>query len=214
MKQIQELLAIFENNQMWDLLDVSGLPYSALNICAESEIYFVSQKCTTNDHLKYVKKSQEFIPTDSLVQYCHNLESVLDSCRNDNTIIISPGTYSIQSMLKIKEVCTIKGIYSPSETNLETLVENSYFISTFNKVVIENLTIDAKNLQSALIVVYGTLFLKNCVIVGDGKSITRQGISISPNCSLEAEHCEIYNFSTGIFCHKDSKVILRYANKM
>lgn len=209
LKQLQEQIEICENNKMRDLLDISGSADTSFGNSQVADIYFVSPICTVEDHLKYVRKSQEFIPNTSLVEYCHNLETVLESCGHDNTVIISPGTYAIPSMIKIREKCVVKGIYSPSETKLQTLIENSYFISTFRNVVIENLTIDANNLQYAFIAAYGTLHLKNCVIVGDGKSVTTHGISISPNSVLETDHCEIYNFSTGILCNKDSKVILR-----
>ncbi|KAJ8979370.1 hypothetical protein NQ317_002959 [Molorchus minor] len=131
---------------------------------------------------------KNYYPSET-VMFSTCLASKLETSNSKDIFILNESTHTIRTTGALEKGGVLRGI---GET-----------------VLIENVTIDAKQAQCAILVRSGTGILKNCKIVGDGSSSTHQGIIVLAGAKVELIDCEITGFSTSIVGNSDSTISLQ-----
>lgn len=69
--------------------------------------------------------------------------------------------------------------------------------------------LDCQNIRTGVLVKHGNITLKNCKLIGNGKSSVQQGILCCGIASINMENCILENFATCITLNNSSSLILK-----
>lgn len=87
--------------------------------------------------------------------------------------------------------------------------EDSTLISFNGNYTLENITLDCRKVRLGLHCRFGTITLKNCILIGDKPSTTSVGILVNNGATCVLDNSIIRNFATAISCTKGGKIILK-----
>lgn len=88
-------------------------------------------------------------------------------------------------------------------------LENSSLFVFDGDFTLDNIEFDCKNILAGIIVKHGILKMKNCRLIGNGKSSVQQGIMASGDATIYMEKCVIKNFATGIILNDNSSLTFK-----
>lgn len=74
---------------------------------------------------------------------------------------------------------------------------------------LRNVTLDCSNVRNGVVLKKGNVLLESCVILGDGKSSTQQGILCNGNSKLLLKNSVVKGFGTGVISKGSSELIIR-----
>lgn len=104
---------------------------------------------------------------------------------------------------------SLKTLNKNNSVVIMSLDEDSSLLIFDGDFTLINIVLDCHNVRTGIIVKNGNVTLKNCRIIGDGKSSTQQGIMCTGNSNIVLEDSCIENFSTGIIVTKKSALTLK-----
>ncbi|XP_055858410.1 protein nessun dorma [Episyrphus balteatus] len=170
--------------------------------------YIVTEPFTFKQQMQFLTLVGKFVDEEKLVQMCPSLQDVLNICNASDDIYLPPGRHSIKFLEYLNDDGKIIGLDSSSVVASTDTNENEVVIMSLDddtillifdgNFTLNNLTLDCRNIRSGILVKNGKVCLKNCKIIGDGKSSTQQGIMCSGSSELFLEDCVLENFSNGI----------------
>lgn len=98
------------------------------------------------------------------------------------------------------------------DTTVEAVIasteEDSILFAFNGNYTLENLTLDCRNVRTGLWVRDGSVTIKNCILLGDGRSSTGNGIYVSNGATLHLENCLIRKFAIGICCETTAHITI------
>lgn len=174
----------------------------------ECKNFLVTNVGKLSDVIEYLTEAKQVIG-DETIKLGSSLQDALEFCLASDTIYIPAGIHSIKFMEHFNENGSIIGLVS-SEQNLEAVIkskdEDSILLTVDGDFTFENLTFDCKNVRSGILIRNGNVLFKNCSIIGDGNSSTKQGVFVYGTSTVKFENSTIKDFSTGITLNAGSKV--------
>lgn len=155
--------------------------------CKPIRTYIVSLPGSLNNQLKYLDMVKAMIPVDKSVQIVSSLQEALDICNACDEIFLPQGIHNIKFLEYLNEKGTIRGVtYEGNKENMNqmnsaTLLscdDDSILLVFDGDFVLENLLIDCRNVRRGMLMRKGNITLRNCTLLGDPTSTTRQGIVV------------------------------------
>jgi len=104
----------------------------------------------------------------------------------------------------------VLGFLEPSATAIVARDAGNVLLDWSADVTLENLTVDAHSMQMAMSIRNGTVWLRNCRIVGG--NVCSTGILVLKGGYLEAQSCEFVNFGIGLVLDHAAQVSLKDCN--
>lgn len=104
----------------------------------------------------------------------------------------------ICGLIADKEVTNSSDNFTKENVSISSSDEESILFVFERSFNIENVVLDCRNVQTGILVKSGTLRLSNCILVGDGKTSTQQGIICHKGTSVILEKCIVERFATGV----------------
>lgn len=145
---------------------------------------------TLKKQKEYMDDIRKRVPENEKVTMSPNLQQALDSGKIANNIYIPCGHHSIRFLEYLNSNGSIRSVYEPilKVDNLNTeehaaiiksMNDDSILLTLDGDYMLENIVLDCHNVRTGLLIKNGNIILKNCVIIGDVNSSTKQGIVIS-----------------------------------
>ncbi|KAB0804033.1 hypothetical protein PPYR_01003 [Photinus pyralis] len=160
----------------------------------ERQYWAVFEEGKNDDFLSFLHQ----IKADTNDIICQsNLSLVLEAACTNDVIFLSPGKHIFSSLCALGEGGVIKGINSVGNTTLSSINED-IMLDCCGDTLFENITINVGSAQCGILVRSGCVTLRNCTIMGDFKSSTRQGIIVLADGKLNVEKCNITGFYSAI----------------
>ncbi|XP_011200342.2 protein nessun dorma [Bactrocera dorsalis] len=188
-------------------------------------IYFVMAPCTLDQQIYLLQIAKKRIPKDALVQNVPTLQEILNSCNNYDCIYLSPGHHTVKFLENMADGGRLCGLTTDKEkftnssdyftkenVSISSSDEESVLFVFERSFTIENIVLDCRNVQTGILVKSGTLCLRNCILIGDGKTSTQQGIICHKGTSVILEKCIVERFATGVTVMNESLLQLKHTN--
>ncbi|KAL7304581.1 protein nessun dorma [Trichogramma pretiosum] len=177
----------------------------------QREAYFIWLGGSLQDTIEAFKSCQDFLPANIFTKTSNNLQEALDVSKTEDIIVIGVGEHNILSAGNLENGGTIRGlgktesvIVAPKETEVGPCVLDF----SGQETVLENLTINLKNLQFGILARKGTLILKNCCLNITNESVTKHGIIVLPGAKLIAKETKFIGLGTGLVVHSEAQATL------
>ncbi|XP_037953804.1 protein nessun dorma [Teleopsis dalmanni] len=213
-----EMRAAYEDLHFKEVKKLQTLANSS-----KSDVAFVvSSPTKITDHINVLSKVKQHVKKDCLIHMSASLEDALSKYCSIWKIFLSPGNHPIkflehlhsghifglpensnfnESSLNVDQLTSTDVVIYSSDAESVLLVLNGNF--TF-----ENIVFQCNKVRLCMVVKTGNLRLKNCRLIGNGKSSTQQGICCGGNAQVTLENCLIENFATGITLSGNSSLTL------
>ncbi|KAJ8916725.1 hypothetical protein NQ315_013929 [Exocentrus adspersus] len=174
----------------------------------KQQIWLIFSEGTADSYIRFLEQVKIYYPSELLL-FATSLAFKLETSNSRDVFILNESEHIISTTGALEQGGILKGVGSPENIILKSKSEDIILDFIGGNVLIENLTIDAKLAQCAIIVRSGTGVLKNCKIIGDGSSSTHQGIIILASAVVEIIDCEISGFCTAIVGNSGSTVLIK-----
>ena len=197
MMEIKGEVDILENPLLRGALIKKHKEMSLVNDETKQNIWVIYNEGTANDCIQFLSKV-ESIYRNEVLKFSPQLSSTLECANSNDVFILNESTHTVKTTGALEHGGIMKGISSPDRTNLTSQVEDVMLDFRGENVLLENITIQATSPQCAIIVRGGQLTLKNCKLIGDGRSSTHQGIIVLNGGNLEIIDSDISSFCTAI----------------
>ncbi|XP_054744668.1 protein nessun dorma [Anastrepha obliqua] len=174
------------------------------------KVFFVMTPYTLDEQIGLMQIAKKSIPKSALVQNVPTLQDVLSRYVYD-CIYLAPGRHTLKFLENMNESGKISGLqvakqkltssldyFSKENVIISSLDDESTLFVFDGSFTLENIVLDCCNVRSGILVKSGTVCLRNCVLIGDGKTSTQQGIICNSGSSVILEECIIERFATGI----------------
>lgn len=217
MNTIKSEIEMFENPVMRKAFEENNCKTKI-----ECKNFLVTNVGKLSDVITYLTEAKTFIGNEN-IKLGSSLQDALEFCLASDTIYIPAGIHQIKFMEHFNEKGSIKALVV-SENNLDEKInsvidlnrdavikskdEDSILITVDGEFTFENITFDCKNVRSGILIRNGNVVFKNCCIIGDSNSSTKQGLCVFGNSLVKFENSIIKDFSTGITLNAGSKVYL------
>lgn len=175
------------------------------------QIWVISEGGTADDYISFLQKIKNFYPTESL-GFSTNLASRLEVAKSKDIFLLNESCHVINTTGALEEGGVLKGIGAQDKVVVTSFLDDVMLDFIDGEVLIENITIDAKSPQCAILIRRGTGTLKNCKIIGDGSSSTHQGIIVLDGAEVKMIDCEVSGFHTAIVGNSGAKISLENCN--
>lgn len=172
------------------------------------QIWVISSGGTADDYITLLKQIKDFYPNEKL-GFSTNLASRLEVANSKDIFLLNESKHVINNTGALEEGGVLRGIGERDKIILTSFVEDVMLDFIAGEVVLENVTIDAKSSQCAILIRRGIGVLKNCKIIGDGSSSTHQGIIVLDGAEVNIIDCDISGFHTSIVGNSGSKISLQ-----
>ncbi|XP_067621875.1 protein nessun dorma [Eurosta solidaginis] len=185
------------------------------------QIFFVMMPFTLDQQTEFLQICKQSVPKTALVQNVPSLQDVLSTCSVYDCIYLSPGQHTVKFLENMHDGGKISGIQvakgnfkksldaSSNENVIISSSDDESILFVFDgSFVLENIVIDCRNVCSGILIKCGTVCLRNCLIIGDGKTSTQQGIICNTGASVTLEECTVQDFATGITVMDDATLQL------
>lgn len=141
-------------------------------------------------------------------------QNVLDTSKPGDKIFLSNGSHMVHFVEYFFNSGQLSGITSKSNrlesySRIYSPVSNSSLLMFDGDFTLENLELDCQNILAGVVVKHGTLTIKNCKFVGNGKSSIQKAVICNANASVRLENCRLENFATGIILSNKSSLTLQ-----
>ncbi|XP_058453753.1 protein nessun dorma isoform X2 [Malaya genurostris] len=177
-------------------------------------VFVVTHIGTVDQQIEYLKKVKHTINSEQTVRICDSLQGAIEKCKPSDKLYLPPGRHLIKFMEyfnnggAIKAISSVRYVESCENQKLETIEDNAIISSKDDDSVLitidgdycfENVTLDCMNVRTGVLVKRGNVTFKNCYLIGDAKSTTKQAVVVFGNSTLQFENCVIKDFSVGIY---------------
>ncbi|XP_050502908.1 protein nessun dorma [Diabrotica virgifera virgifera] len=206
--EIRTEIEIAENPLLREIIIERYSQLDQISKNTDPQIWLIFDQGTADEHIDFLTEVKSLYPKDNL-KFCTNLASKLESANTKDTYLINESSHNIFTTGALEKGGVLRGIGSSNKVIITSDIEDVMLDFKSELVVLENLTIDAKSAQCAILVRQGNCILKNCKITGKGNSSIHQGIIVLKGAHLELENCELSGFSTAITGNSDCKVVLK-----
>lgn len=123
--------------------------------------------------------------------------------------MISPGQHTIKFLEHLNDNGSIQGLIEgefviDSKHDLSKLPlicssdEDSTLLVIDGDYTLAHLVLDCRHVRRGILLRNGTLTLRSCRLLGDGRSSTQEAIVCMPDARLELQDCLLENFAIGI----------------
>ncbi|XP_066991249.1 protein nessun dorma isoform X3 [Anabrus simplex] len=114
---------------------------------------------SVDGYIELLKASKPHITEEAFVRSCCNLQDAVDQAVPGDIILLSTGTHNILGLGEFEKGGSIKGISTPESTRLVPNGAGNVLMNcTGGELILENITIDAQQLQIALAAHHTTVF--------------------------------------------------------
>ncbi|XP_047114923.1 protein nessun dorma-like isoform X3 [Schistocerca piceifrons] len=138
------------------------------------------------------------------------LQEALDSASAGDTVVVCPGVYGIRGVRCLENGGKMTGFSTPEATVVAAHDAGNVLIDcTGNDLTLENLKIDGRKTDVAILVRSGRLMIRNCHILGRENSSTSRGIVVFGKGKVELENCVISCFGTALYINTEAEVCLK-----
>lgn len=171
-------------------------------------IWVIYEQGTADDCMSFLSEVKKEYP-EKILKFSSYLYETLGNANPNDIYILSESSHVIKTTGALEQGGKLKGIAHRDNTVLKSTVDNVMLDIRGDHVILENLTIDASSAQCAIIVRRGHLLLKNCKLIGDGKSSTHQGIIVLAGAQVELIDSEVSSFCTAVVGNSGSSITLK-----
>lgn len=118
-------------------------------------------------------------------------------------IFLSSQIFEYQTLL------CLPGVGNAGDVVLKSPDDESILLIFEGNFKLKNVTLDCSNVRNGIVLKKGNIILDSCILIGDGKSSTQQGIFCHGNSKLLLKNCVIKEFSTGIILKGSSELMMK-----
>lgn len=209
--EIRSEIDMYENPVFRDILIKRQLSLEQSYKNKVQQIWVISDGGNADDYISFLQKIKFVYPTENLV-FSTNLASRLEAANSKDIFLLNESKHVINNTGALEQGGVLRGIGEQDKVVLTSFVDDVMLDFFAGEVLIENVTIDAKSAQCALLIRRGIGVLKNCKIIGDGSSSTHQGIIVLDGAEMKMIDCEINGFHTSIVGNSGAKISLENCN--
>lgn len=209
--EIRSEIDMFENPVFRNILIKRQLNLEKNYKNKSQQIWVISDGGAVDDYIKFLQEIKKYYPTENLT-FSTNLSSRLEVANSRDIFLLNEANHSINSTGALETGGVLRGIGECGKINLTSALGDVMLDFIAGNVLIENVTIDAKSAQCAVLIRRGTGVLKNCKIIGDGSSSTHQGIIVLDGAELRMVDCDVSGFHTSIIGNSGSKIVIENCN--
>nr|XP_023023286.1 protein nessun dorma [Leptinotarsa decemlineata] len=206
--EIQSQIEILENPILREVYIRRQSEVDPVDTKGKPQVWLVFNEGTAQEHISFLQQVANCYPTESL-KFSTSLAKMLETTNSGDVYLLNESVHNIRTTGALEKGGVLHGIGSNKKIILTSTIEDVMLDFKEDTVVLENLTIDTRAAQCGILVRKGRCVLKNCRILGDGKSSTYQGIIVLSGAQLELQSCEISGYSTGIVGNSGSRIDLR-----
>lgn len=135
------------------------------NTNAKPEKWIVFEHGKVDDCLLFLNQVKQHIPNED-IKYAPTLRFLLDSVAFIDTVLLNRCRHVIHNEGALQAGGTLKGLFHRNDTVLVSKNEKVMLDFAGEKVLLENLTIDASDAQCGILVRQGSVTLNNCKLTG------------------------------------------------
>ncbi|KAL5281630.1 SHCBP1 family protein [Megaselia abdita] len=161
--------------------------------------YIVTSPDSNENQIMYLQKVQQFLKDpNGKVQMCNSFQKAIELCNALDEIFLPPGEHSIKFLDFLNDNGTVTGIGNAGDVILKSPDDESILLIFEGNFKLKNVTLDCSNVRNGIVLKKGNVILDSCVLFGDGKSSTQQGVLCNGNSKLLLKNCVIKKFATGV----------------
>ncbi|XP_030240747.1 protein nessun dorma [Drosophila navojoa] len=171
--------------------------------------HVVTVPCELQTQIALLKLAEQRVKPDIKVQLGNTLQDVLSISQANEDIFISPGHHTIKFLEHLNDNGSIQGLVEAesvigSKHDLDKLPlicssdEDSTLLVIDGDYTLAQLVLDCRHVRRGILLRNGTLTLRSCRLLGDGRSSTQEAIVCMPEASLNLQDCLLENFAIGI----------------
>ncbi|XP_058792617.1 protein nessun dorma [Phymastichus coffea] len=213
--QIKDEMVILENPAMREFLVKSKNNEIEIkrreNRGQQKEAHFIWLGGSLEETIEALKSTQDFLPSNMFTKTSNCLQEALDIANTGDIIIIGKGEHQIKNAGNLENGGVLKGT-GKAESNIifprTTGIGPCLLDFSGDEVILENITVELRTIQTGIIVRKGLLKLNNCYIVVRNQSIIKLGIVILPGARLIAHNTYFIGLGTGIVVSNSAETIL------
>lgn len=209
--EIRSEIDMFENPVFRDILIKRQLNLELSYKNKNQQIWVISDRGAADDYIEFLQKIKIYYPTENLI-FSTNLASRLEVANSRDIFLLNEAKHVINTTGALETGGVLRGIGERDKITLTSFIEDVMLDFIAGDVLIENLTIDAKSAQCAILVRKGTGVLKNCKIIGDGSSSTHQGIIVLDGAEIRMIDCDVSGFHTAVVGNSGSNIVMENCN--
>lgn len=209
--EIRSEIEIYENPACREILLKRQLNLELSNKNRKQQIWVISDADTPDNYILFLQKIKTCYPTEKLI-FSTSLAARLEAANSKDVFLLSESQHTIYSTGALEAGGILRGIGEQQKITVTSSIEDVMLDFITGDVLIENVTIDAKSAQCGILVRKGTGVLKNCKIIGDGRSSTHQGIIVLEGAEIRMIDCDIDGFHTAIVGNSGSSIVIENCN--
>lgn len=206
--EIKSEIDLVENPILRNVVIKKQTELIAARTSKKQQIWLIFNEGTVDNYISFLEKVKVHYPSESLM-FATSLASKLETSNSRDVFILNESRHIIRTTGALERGGVLKGIGSRDNIVLSSKIEDVMLDFIGETVVIEDMTIDARSAQCAILVRSGKGILKNCKIIGDRSSSTHQGIIVLASAVVEIIDCEVTGFCTSIVGNSGSSILLR-----
>ncbi|KAJ8950508.1 hypothetical protein NQ318_015252 [Aromia moschata] len=206
--EIKREIEIMENPLLRNVVIKKQAELISARSNKKQQIWLIFDEGNVDDHITFLREVKNSYPSQPII-FFPSLASKLESSNSKDIFILNESQHVIRTTGALEKGGVLKGIGLRKNIILTSRIDDVMLDFTGETVLIENVTIDARHAQCAILVRSGVGVLKNCKIIGNGASSTHQGIIVLAGATVEIVDCEITGFCTSIVGNSGSTISLK-----
>ncbi|XP_062548501.1 protein nessun dorma isoform X2 [Armigeres subalbatus] len=178
---------------------------------------------TLDQHIEYLKEAKSIVGNSKTVRICDSLQGALEKVPSTNEVYLPRGTHAIKfleylngggllkavSAIRFVDVCREGQLHSIKGTAvISSKDDDSVLLTVDGDYCFENVMLDCVNVRTGVLIKQGNVTFKNCYLIGDAKSSTKQGLVVFGNSKITLQGCVLKGFSTGIYANENCQIHL------
>ncbi|XP_049813243.1 protein nessun dorma-like isoform X1 [Schistocerca nitens] len=208
--KIKKEIQVMENPAIRTVLAVKPINPNVQSKRQGKEISLVWRGGSLCDYVDILSKVKDHVDSDAFLKPFPLLQEALDSASAGDTVVVCPGVYGIRGVRCLENGGKITGFSTPEATVVAAHDAGNVLIDcTGNDLRLENLKIDGRKTDVAILVRSGRLMIRNCHILGRENSSTSRGIVVFGKGKVELENCVISCFGTALYINTEAEVCVK-----
>ncbi|XP_055600450.1 protein nessun dorma isoform X2 [Uranotaenia lowii] len=235
LNSIKNEIDILENPAMRELYEkvrfTECTSFSAYNTISNgkltAEAFVVTHIGTLDEQIDFLTKAKSKFNANKVVRICDSLQGALDISQSSDEIYLPPGKHMIKFLEYLNGGGAIRAITSvdfkdvdehgkleiiDDKSIISSKDDDSILLTVDGNYCFENVLLDCRNVRTGVLIKRGNVSFKNCYLIGDPASTTKQGIVVFGNSTISLENCIIKDFSTGIYSNHNCNIHLTGTN--
>lgn len=147
-----------------------------------------------DQHIKYLQEAKSIVGNSKTVRICDSLQGALEKCAASNELYLPPGRHEIKFLEYLngggllKAVSTVRFADACKAGQLHVIEDaaavvcskddDSVLLTVDGDYCFENVMLDCINVRTGVLIKQGNVTFKNCFLIGDATSSTKQGIVV------------------------------------